>query len=343
MLDRRRGGARVWLVEGDQVRQVVVPGVSGRAARSLIVSRDGTRLVGVVRTAGGDEVRGARVLVNGRGRVAGIRAPGLVRAAQGTQIDDLAWTTPIRVGLLTTTAPGVLYEVDVVAADGASVGVDVISTIVSGRLVGLAAAPAEGSAMLAVYGDRYVNMVDQHEYPTGATPLTQTRLRRLSHFPARFVHRSGHGPWRGPPGLVEWAHGRLPRPRRRVRRPGPRRRLRRLRPAWARAVPVLRRPAARRGRAAVALADTGGPGAAVRRGGLRRPPACPRARPQGAPGAHPRPPARRPAGGLRGRGPGRTRPAPRARPRALATAGGAAARARPHPRDDPRGRARARR
>lgn len=173
VLDRRPAGARVWLVDRGQVRQVVVPGVSGRAARSLIVSRDGTRLVGVVRTAGGDEVRGARVLINGRGRVAGIRAPGLVRAAQGTQIDDLAWTTPVRVGLLTTTAPGVLYEVDVVAADGASVGVDVISTIVSGRLVGLAAAPAEGSAMLAVYGDRYVNMVDQHEYPTGATPLTQ--------------------------------------------------------------------------------------------------------------------------------------------------------------------------
>lgn len=173
VLDQARGGARVWLVEGGRARQVVVRGITGRDARSLIVSRDGTRLVGVVRTTGGDEVRSARVQIDGRGRVAGIRAPLLVRAAEGTQIEDLAWTTPVRVALLTTTAPGVLYEVEVIAVDGASVGVDSLSPIVSGRLVGLAAEPGEGTAMFAVYPDRYVSMVDQHEYPAGATPLTQ--------------------------------------------------------------------------------------------------------------------------------------------------------------------------
>ncbi len=88
-------------------------------------------------------------------------------------IDDIAWTSPVRVGLLTATAPGSLYEVDVVAADGASVGVDVLSTaIVSGRLLGFAAAPSTGTPMFAVYADRYVDMVDQEEYPAG-TPLAQ--------------------------------------------------------------------------------------------------------------------------------------------------------------------------
>jgi len=100
------------------------------------------------------------------------RAPFLIREAEGTVIDDLAWTSPIRVGLLTATAPGSLYEVDVVAADGATVGVDVLSTIVSGRLLGLAAAPSVGTPMFAVYADRYVAMVDQEEYPA-SSPLTE--------------------------------------------------------------------------------------------------------------------------------------------------------------------------
>lgn len=173
VLDRSRGGARVWLVEAGRAREVAVRGVTGRDARALIVSRDGTRLIATVRTAAGDEVRSARVQIDGRGRVAGVRAPFLVRAAQGTRIDDLDWTSPIRVALLTTTAPGVLYEVEVVAADGALVGADMLSPIVSGRLVGLATAPGEGTAMYAVYNDRYVDMVDQREYVVEETPLSQ--------------------------------------------------------------------------------------------------------------------------------------------------------------------------
>lgn len=173
VLDQRPAGARVLLVEDDRVRVVPVEGISGRDARALVVSRDGTRLVGVVRTSAGDEVVGARVVIGGRGRVARTRAPFLVRTAEGTTIDDIAWTSPIRIGLLTATAPGSLYEVDVVAADGASVGVDVLSTIVSGRLLGIAAAPSTGAPMFAVYADRYVDMVDQEEYDDAGTPLTQ--------------------------------------------------------------------------------------------------------------------------------------------------------------------------
>lgn len=172
VLDRRRTGARVLLVEDDRVREVEVEGISGRDARALVVSRDGTRLVSVVRTPAGDEVVGVRVAISGRGRVARTEAPFLIREAEGTVIDDVAWASPIRVGLLTTTAPGSLYEVDVVAADGATVGVDILSTIVSGRLLGLAAAPSVGTSMFAVYADRYVDMVDQEEYADGV-PLTQ--------------------------------------------------------------------------------------------------------------------------------------------------------------------------
>jgi hypothetical protein len=173
VLERRATGARVWLVEGDRVREVEVTGISGTAARQLAVSRDGTRLVGVVRTAAGDEVVGARVAISGRGRVDQVRAPFLVRAAEGTLIDDIVWTSPIRIGILTPTAPTRLYEVDVVAADGASFGIDVLSTIVTGHVLGLAAAPTSESAMFAVYADHYEDLVDQRDYRSGTTVLTQ--------------------------------------------------------------------------------------------------------------------------------------------------------------------------
>ena len=173
VLDRRRTGARVWVVENDRAREVGVAGVTGTDARQLVVSRDGTRLVAVVRSVEGDAVVGARVSINGRGRVGSTRGQYLVRAAEGTVIDDVVWTSPTRVGLLTPTAPGSLYEVDVVAADGASFGVDALSTIVTGRVIGLAAAPSRGAPMFAVYADRYVDLVDQESQAADDLVLTQ--------------------------------------------------------------------------------------------------------------------------------------------------------------------------
>ncbi|GAA1509181.1 LpqB family beta-propeller domain-containing protein [Nocardioides humi] len=174
VLERRSGGAVVWLVEGDRpARTVRVPGITGTRARALIVSRDGTRLIGVVRTAAGDTLVGARVMIGGRGQVLRVRRPLVVRAPEGSSIADLTWTSPIRIGLLTATAPGKLYEVDVVAADGATVGVDVLSTIVTGKVLGLAGSPVQDAPMFAVYADRYVDLVRQQKYDAGPAGLSQ--------------------------------------------------------------------------------------------------------------------------------------------------------------------------
>ncbi|MCX6400476.1 MAG: LpqB family beta-propeller domain-containing protein [Propionibacteriales bacterium] len=173
VLERRSSGAVVWLVEGTRVRQVRVPGVTGERAQQLMVSRDGTRLVAVVRTGRGDEVVAARVVINGGGGVARARSAYVVHAAAGGRIIDMTWTSPIRIGLLTPTAPGALSEVDVVAADGATVGVDELSTVVSGELIGLAGSATEGSPLLAVYADRYVDIVAQDEYDAGTAMLGQ--------------------------------------------------------------------------------------------------------------------------------------------------------------------------
>ncbi|WGY03490.1 LpqB family beta-propeller domain-containing protein [Nocardioides sp. QY071] len=174
VLERRASGAVVWLYDGAELRTVRVPGVTGTRARSLVVSRDGTRLVAVVRVPGqGDQVVGARVFLNGRGQVARTGRPFVVRAPEGSAIIDLAWASPVRVALLTATVPGNLYEVDVVAADGATVGVDVLSTIVTGEVLGLAASPVEDAAMYAVYAEQYVDLIRQVDREAGPGGLSQ--------------------------------------------------------------------------------------------------------------------------------------------------------------------------
>lgn len=173
MLERRSSGAVVWLLEGDELRQVEVPGVTGRRARMVVVSRDGTRLVSVVRTGAGDRVLASRVEINGRGRVESVRDPLAIRSTDGGRVLDIAWAGPVRIALLSPTAPGRLYEVDVVSSDGASVGVDLLSTIVAGRVLGLAATPRARTAMYAVYADDYVDLVRQETFVADPGPLTQ--------------------------------------------------------------------------------------------------------------------------------------------------------------------------
>ncbi|GAA3552245.1 LpqB family beta-propeller domain-containing protein [Nocardioides daeguensis] len=174
VLERRPGGAVVWLYDGTGPRAVRVPGITGARARELVVSRDGTRLVGTVRVPGsGDAVVGARVLIGGRGQVRRALRPFVVRGPEGSPITDLAWASPVRVALLTATAPGSLYEADVVAADGATIGVDVLSTIVTGEVLGLAASPVEDAPVYAVYADRFVDLVRQEEQDAGPDGLAQ--------------------------------------------------------------------------------------------------------------------------------------------------------------------------
>ncbi|HWI42887.1 MAG TPA: LpqB family beta-propeller domain-containing protein [Nocardioides sp.] len=172
LLERRGAGAVVWTVEDGRPRQVEVPGITGQRARQLLVSRDGTRVVGVVRTGQGDELRGARVRISGRGQVASAGEPWVVRPARDTRVVDLAWTSPIRVAMLTSAQPRSLYEVDVVPVDGSSLGVDTLSTIVPGHVLGLAGAPTAGAATYAVFADRYTDIVTQDEYDAGSATLS---------------------------------------------------------------------------------------------------------------------------------------------------------------------------
>jgi hypothetical protein len=173
ILERRARGAVVWVDDHNGLRQLDVPGITGSRAHALLVSRDGTRLLAVVRGAGGDEVIGVRAVIGGRGQVLETRPPVVIRPPEGSRISDIAWTGPTRIGLLTPTAPGSLYEVDVASADGATVGVDVASTIVSGRVLDLAGSPVADAPMLVVYADQYFDLARQASYDPGPMVLSQ--------------------------------------------------------------------------------------------------------------------------------------------------------------------------
>lgn len=163
LLDRRPEGAVVRVVEGAAAREVRVPGVTGENARRLLVSRDGTRLVAVVRRGGDDQVVISRVVVGGTGRVEQVVLSTVTSEVGGVpQILDVAWSSPSTIAVLTPASRGGrLFEVDTVVADGASVGADVLSTIVSGSAVGLAASPDEEVVPYAVRRDSLVDLRDQ--------------------------------------------------------------------------------------------------------------------------------------------------------------------------------------
>lgn len=174
LLERRPEGAVVWTARGATLRQVRVPGITGTAARRLLVSRDGTRLLAAVRRPIGDAVLGARVVTDSRGRVLGAVAPSTVLAeSAGQRVTDLAWASRTRLATLRPARPGSLFEVDIVPIDGATVGVDAVSTIVSGRVTGVAGPGDESDPTYAVLRD---TLVDARTSETLALPTAVDQL-----------------------------------------------------------------------------------------------------------------------------------------------------------------------
>lgn len=120
VVDRAGGRAQVLLVADGVSSEVAVSGMTGRDVTRLLVSRDGTRLVAVVRGRRGDEVVAARVQQDADGRVVGVlraRTLALPDDRRG-RIRDLAWRTPTTVSVLSAVSDD-LSEVRTISVDGA--------------------------------------------------------------------------------------------------------------------------------------------------------------------------------------------------------------------------------
>ncbi|HSU02134.1 MAG TPA: LpqB family beta-propeller domain-containing protein [Nocardioides sp.] len=102
VLDRGAGRSRVLTVVDGVADVQAVPGLSGRAVTQLLVSRDGSRLVAVVRGATSDRLVSLRVRHDSEGGIIGFTPPRTLPlpAEGGPRIRDVAWRSPTTVSVL---------------------------------------------------------------------------------------------------------------------------------------------------------------------------------------------------------------------------------------------------
>jgi hypothetical protein len=146
-IDRRSTGAAVsYLYKGEMV-PLAVPGISDQDVKHFLVSRDGTRLIAVVRQgAGEDSIVVSRILSTGDGLVAAAQAVDSITAPGEGQIRDIAWRSPTSLAVLRPVDRDLLQVRDA-SVDGAHPSDQ--SVPVDGRVVGLAGIPVPGETTYA--------------------------------------------------------------------------------------------------------------------------------------------------------------------------------------------------
>ncbi len=137
---------------GTKVRTVVVPGLTGTRVKAFQVSRDGSRLVAVVRGARRDRLVVSRVLHGSAGRV--LRATPAreieLDVEPGFRITDIAWRSATSVSVLSALA-GDVSQVRTVAVDGAPGELaDAGALRIPGRASALVSSPEEGASPYVV-------------------------------------------------------------------------------------------------------------------------------------------------------------------------------------------------
>lgn len=161
-VDRTGAGARVEVLVDGERRSLEVPGLSGRDVRSFLVSRDGSRVVAVVREGSSDRLVTSRVLHDETGRVSRVtRARKIDLGLEpGRRIKDVGWRSPASVTLISGIT-GVLAQVRTVAAEGAPGDLETAgASRIRGRSGSLVSSPERGLGLYAVGSDGVTDLAD---------------------------------------------------------------------------------------------------------------------------------------------------------------------------------------
>ena len=150
VVDRTATGALVTWFIGDDSATIDVPGITGEQVTDLLVSRDGSRLVAVVRGPRADSLRIARIRTDEDGRVAGTTRARVLTLDDdpSRRIRDVAWTSTTTLAVLNRLT-GVTGKVVSVGVDGSPGGLGGITTTLSGARA-LVGSPAPGARVYAV-------------------------------------------------------------------------------------------------------------------------------------------------------------------------------------------------
>jgi hypothetical protein len=147
----------VQYLQGDRMRTLHVDGISGADVKDFLVSRDGSRLIAVLRVDGqNDAIVVSRILTSGNGQV--VRALPAVNVTAPDDLDgqirDIAWRSPTSIIVLHPVSRS-LFQVRSANVDGAPTGADAVSITLDKQVVGLVGTPVpdeSGYALIAIPG-----------------------------------------------------------------------------------------------------------------------------------------------------------------------------------------------
>jgi hypothetical protein len=136
------GGARIAYLAHGRRHEVTVPAISGRDVRCFLVSRDGSRLVAVVRGRAADHILVSRLKYDADGSGLGATRPHPVpwKSTGTTRIRDIGWTSPTTIAVLDQLSPA-HAEVRILDVDGSTRPDQAVPILVTGRVLGLATSP----------------------------------------------------------------------------------------------------------------------------------------------------------------------------------------------------------
>jgi hypothetical protein len=171
LVDRTADGAEVSWVVDDKRHVLDVPGISRTQVRSFVVSRDGTRLVAVVRREAGDELVVSRIAHSRSGRVLwATPARSISEAPDGDlPVRAIAWRGTTSLAILSPfTGTGSLAQLQGASIDGSPASDS--STTVGGGLRALLGSPASDEPL---YGFNRKVLVNLSANPRRIGPVTE--------------------------------------------------------------------------------------------------------------------------------------------------------------------------
>lgn len=177
VLDRGAGRARVVLVVDGIARVEDVPGISGRPVSKLLVSRDGSRLVAVVRGDEKDRVVATRVRHDESGGVVGFTPVQTLPLPpeDGPRVRDIGWRSATTVSVLSIADD--FSQVRTLSVDGAPGEITGGGTIrLRERIRRLVSSPVDLSEVYGVAGRTVVDLTRPErsvpDLPRGLSSLT---------------------------------------------------------------------------------------------------------------------------------------------------------------------------
>lgn len=141
-VDRRRSGAVVYYYRKGKMHVLDVQGISNQDVKDFLVSRDGSRLIAVIREdAEHDSIVVSRILTTGDGQVARALAADEITDPTNPegQIRDVAWRSTTSLVVLRPVSRE-LFQIRTASVDGAT-GLDSFSVTIDDDVVGLAGTP----------------------------------------------------------------------------------------------------------------------------------------------------------------------------------------------------------